>query len=165
MTTREKIILGVAAAALIYGGITVALPKASNASHRDATNRQVEALRRRVEKTQRELQTNALTRAEVRVLENAVSDWPASPFREGPVVAAGAKTNALAIVYAGYLNMNGKRLAVVNGAEYRVNDLLKSGDFVVESIEPEKVVLSRLAGGAKLVVPIETQEPKREGKQ
>lgn len=153
MIVREKIMVGLAVAALIYGGFTVVLPKLRSSSNQHDMKQTIDVLRNMTEQTRRKLQTNALTRAERRVLESAVCNWATNPF-SGQEVDVGKKISASGIVYTGYLNVSGEKIAVVNGSEYRIKETLNSNDFVVESIERERVVLSLKGRESKLVVPM-----------
>jgi hypothetical protein len=77
------------------------------------------------------------------------------------LVPAQAKGTAEArsndFVYSGYLEVNQRRLAVINGMEYVVGEQLESGGYIVKSIDPEKVILEDVSKGGRLTLPFTAQ--------
>ena len=56
-------------------------------------------------------------------------------------------------IYSGYVEVDKKRLAIINGMQYQVGDQLESGRYVVRSIEPEKVVVEDAGKREQLILP------------
>jgi hypothetical protein len=46
------------------------------------------------------------------------------------------------MIYTGFLRMDDKRLAIINGMEYEVGDSLEPGGFVIRSISAGRVVIA-----------------------
>lgn len=106
-----------------------------------------------------ELKRDALTHKERYILERAAADWPRDPFEKpkAPVpreITAGkTATPAVTYVYSGYVEVDKKRLAIINGMQYQVGDQLESGRYAVRSIENEKVVLEHVGKSGVLILP------------
>ena len=58
-------------------------------------------------------------------------------------------------VYTGYLEVGRKRMAIINGMEYREGEALDIKGFVLKSVSPTKVVIENRGIGATLNVPLQ----------
>jgi hypothetical protein len=63
----------------------------------------------------------------------------------------------ISFTYSGYIEMGGKRLAIINDVEYETNDELELNGYIVEKIEPLKVIISDIERQRKIIVPIEQE--------
>jgi hypothetical protein len=105
------------------------------------------------------LKREALSDRERHILERAGADWRRNPF-EGQRTAPPRQTTGTApaspsspYVYSGYMEVDKKRLAIINGMQYQVGDRVESGKYVIRSIEPEKVVVEDSGRREQLVLP------------
>jgi len=105
------------------------------------------------------LKSNPLTDEERYIMERAAAEWPRDPFEKprpsvSPETAPG-KTAAptSAYVYSGYVEVDKKKLAIINGTQYQVGDLLESGRYAIRSIESEKVVLENVGKQGVTILP------------
>jgi hypothetical protein len=96
------------------------------------------------------------------VVRRAESGWPRDPFLEGRVYnrwfskEVAAPAEKVPFVYTGYLEVNGRRMAIINGMEYKVGDPLEVEGYFVKSISPAKVAVHQKAGDRRtLEIPIQ----------
>jgi hypothetical protein len=62
-------------------------------------------------------------------------------------------------MYTGFLRMGDKRLAIINGMEYEVGEILEPGGFTIRSISPSRVVIAPPGRKKKtLILPMEETE-------
>ena len=60
--------------------------------------------------------------------------------------------------FTGYVELGSGRLAVVDGMEYQVGDMLESGGYKVVAIAPDLVALESLANGQRIEIPYEGRD-------
>jgi len=97
------------------------------------------------------------------VVRRAESGWSRDPFVDGKVYSrwfprekALASADKAPFTYTGYLEVNGKRMAIINGMEYGMGDPLEVEGYFVKSISPVKVAVHQKAGERKaLEIPIQ----------
>ena len=53
--------------------------------------------------------------------------------------------------------MGDRRLAIINDVEYETNDELEVTGYIVEAIEPLRVIISDIKRRRKIIVPIEQE--------
>jgi hypothetical protein len=162
MSKREKIILAAVLVALLYAAYTFysePSPQKANV----AAETELSGVRALATQLSDELKKDSLTDNERYILDRADAEWSTDPFLERKLSsasapgrgAAGAQSNEF--VYSGYLEVNQRRLAVVNGMEYVVGEQLESGGYIIKSIDPEKVVLEDLSKGGQITLPFTAQ--------
>lgn len=168
MTLRERIIVGLMVATVAYGGyaasrlmIRRSAPDARVDVGRTSDLREFAAAAR--------LSVTA-TRprpGEYEVLDKAAAPWKVSPFQEwSPPPAPVARPAVVAPVvpvfhYTGFVRQGEMRFAILNGHEYRAGEAVAPGDFMVVSVEPDRVVLAAKSGGRQMTVALERAEQKR----
>ena len=63
------------------------------------------------------------------------------------------------ILYTGFLQMGNKRLAIINGTEYKAGDNLEPGGFTIRRILPNQVVIAPPGKNKKtIILPLEETE-------
>ncbi len=157
MKKREKIIVALMLIALLYGVYSFVSPRPSQNPNVPADQRLagVKALSSQVAE---DLKKDTLTETEKYVLERAEAEWPSDPFlgeklSSSPQSARGAGGLPSDFNYSGYVDVGRKRLAIINGMEYQVGEQLQSGGYIVQSIDPEKVVLEDIGKRGYLILP------------
>ena len=55
-------------------------------------------------------------------------------------------TGPASLLCSGFIQVDGRMLAVINGVEYEEGDLMAKGGYTVRQISEEKVVLESLQG-------------------
>lgn len=97
-------------------------------------------------------------------LQAALESWAATdPFqplpaqpdgRTGKQDAQDAQVEPKAtMAFNGYMEAGAFRLAIIDGLEYQVGDLLPAGDYHVAAITRKAVILERTHGGERVTLP------------
>jgi hypothetical protein len=162
MSKREKIILASVLVALMYAAYTF-YSEPSSKKMNVATEAELASATALSTKLSDELLKENLTANERYILERAEAEWPKDPFLEKKLSSAGVPGKGTAggqlndFVYSGYLEVNQRRLAVINGMEYVIGEQLESGGYIVKSIDPEKVILEDIGKGGQIALPFTAQ--------
>jgi hypothetical protein len=159
MTKRENIILAASAAALVVGVVYLIMEwgPGTAQSHRAQdlkTSKEFAGM------TDEGLRKASPTTVQDRILELAAVDWAGDPFLGKRLVAAqrdsepdkAAKLPAL-LAYTGFIIAGQMRLAVINGMEYQVGEVVLGSELVVQAIDPQNVVVKPLGGRESFNVP------------
>jgi hypothetical protein len=158
---REKIILGLMAIALLYAAFDFLTSRKKDQGvdmgHKTAElNTFVTDLTGSLGKdTSKNLDTLVFSRAE--------KEWTQDPFLDTkayllwneakmPVKSAAPKID---IAYTGYLEVGRKRMAILNGVEYREGDPLDIKGLVLKTISPTRVTIENSTTRKLLNVPLE----------
>jgi hypothetical protein len=104
------------------------------------------------------------------VFSRAEKEWTQDPFldsksykawtqatqaRAAVKEGAGTVEKKIGFVYSGYLGSGKKRMAVINGVEYKEGEALDIGGFVLNSVSPTRVVIGNRGTGATLNIPLQ----------
>lgn len=143
MTAREKVILGVCGAVTLYGAwLFLFVPEPGQATQRKYDPVKLQA---RIENaTAPALKKLApVEEQKVRLLS---LPWTQSPFLEREGTRSGRGGGALAanktlLSYSGFAEVQGMRLAVINGLDYAEGDELELAGYFVAKILPGEVVI------------------------
>ena len=99
------------------------------------------------------------------IFSRAEREWTQDPFLDSraykswsqvKVTAkeAGAAAPKIEFVYSGYLEVDRKRMAIINGMEYREGEGLDAKGYVLKSVSPSSVVIENRGIGATVNVPL-----------
>jgi hypothetical protein len=162
MSRREKIILALMAIAILYGAYSFLGSSAEGPSPVQETG-SLEALNAYVLGIAGSMSQLSLSDAEKYVMASAVTRWPEDPFLQtrAPEEQAAAEIEEtipvedLNVSYTGYVEMNGRKLAIINGREYAPGEALEISGYVVRSIDPAKVELGKPGSGETVSLLIE----------
>jgi len=155
MTTREKVILGLTAAAAIGAAVYFAFPTSGmNASSPQAVRTDHSALVARIQVT---LAQGELTALEEHALEAAVTQWLRDPLRPRPLVALGSGMGAGIPLpkYTGFINTGSQPTAIIDGRDYKSGDSVRGEEFRLAGIYPERIELLRRGATVPVHVPLE----------
>ncbi len=157
MAKREKIILGLMAAAIVFGLFSLLFSSPQKAVTVGSDNR-LKELNEMTGKFRDDLQKEALSPAQAYVLENASVEWNADPFVGKTLVPAAEPAKdqpapEVGFSYTGFMNSPTRRLAVINGMEYVIGEELQAGGYIVRIIEQDKVVLEVTGKNYFITVP------------
>ena len=164
METREKVLVALMVAAIGYGGFELFYRPAAKAPALKKTQEaKVEEARTLSTNVLRSIGTADLTESEKQILQAAATPWSNSPFYEWPRLREGEinPEDALSeeirktMIYSGYLEMGGVRIAVISGLEYQEGDMLPDGKFIVLSITPQTVTLGATTSDQQIIIPYE----------
>jgi hypothetical protein len=163
MSKREKILVGLSILAVVYGLYVWFLgsPQQAAIADGDKDQKELKAFILKVaEKTAARLSEN-----QTYALQKAQDPWERDPLfqiepkmpeeveeRQEPVLTTKA-------IYTGFLRMGDKRLAIINGMEYEIGDVLEPDGFIIRSISPNRVVIAPPGKKKKtLTLPLEETE-------
>jgi hypothetical protein len=161
--TREKIVIGVMGVVILYAAVDFLMPKKKNLELN--VKQKTEELNTFVTTISAELGAGASAdKMGSLLLGSAEKEWTGDPFLDDKSFRAWSKTrdqvkDAVAapkveFVYSGYLEVSGKRIAIINGMEYREGEPLEVKGFVLKNISPSNVVIENSKIGAKVNVPL-----------
>jgi hypothetical protein len=103
------------------------------------------------------------------VIKRAETEWPHDPFyepvdkREEAMEKAAAHAQQVEAVttalkgqlnYTGYLDTGSKRIAIVNGNEYVAGDSLDVEGYVLNGIDPGKIVIYNKTAQLTIEIPL-----------
>jgi hypothetical protein len=162
MKKREKIILAAVGVALLYAIYSLVFAP-SQQGIKVATGKGSAKAQEVSDQLSEELKKESLSDTERYILERVEAEWVSDPFlgqklssiRETAKGGAGAQ--AADFAYSGYLEVNRKKLAIINGIEYQVGEQLESGGYTVQSIDPDKVVLEDIGKHGQILIPFTGQ--------
>jgi hypothetical protein len=167
MSNREKIIVLMAALALLYGVYVVFLePGAQKPTFRTSQD-QFEGLNAFITKVAAATK-EGLSERDSEIIKRAEKAWVRDPLirvrkpvqideeQEKTRQAEQKPQPGGMILYTGYLEMGSMRLAIINGNEYAAGDTLDQGDYIIRSISPGQIVLMPTDGtNNTFIVPLQ----------
>lgn len=165
LAKREKIILGVMAIAIILAAFIYLSPKKKSPGTTENVAQKTAELNTFTAGLAGTLKEDTMKNPGTLVLARAEKEWARDPFlssgdlikwneakaRKAKEAAAVTKID---FVYSGYFEVRGKRMAIINGIEYKEGEALDVKGYMLKSVSPEKVVIENRGIGAKLSVPM-----------
>lgn len=155
LSNREKIILVIVIVAVLYGVYELVLKKPAITPERDALAREqiLSQTDATVATVSTALRDSEVSPVDVYVIELAGTGWPGDPFYTGMARAAGEEVlEGVTFMYSGYLEVGSRRMAIINGVDYRVGEAMDVPGFVLQSVSPRQVVIADKEG-RKITVP------------
>lgn len=161
MSTREKIILCLVILAAGYAAYNF-LADTPKRIHVE-TEEELTDLKKLTADVIKEVDKAVLTETEAFIIAQTGAEWKRDPFlKPGPPVKfrpesgqAGVSAEELSFTYSGYLEMADKKLAVINGIEYKAGEMLiNGGGYIVSSIFPTRVALELTGGKNRITLPL-----------
>ena len=130
MTTREKVLLSLCGVAAIGGGIYLTASLNSRAK-KDVPAAGPKDYTGLITKVQVGIKTGQLTARENGVLQAASTPWLRNPLRSTPLEAIKPEEESKVVLpkYVGYINIADRPIAIIEGVDYRVGDILDGGIF------------------------------------
>lgn len=158
MRKRETVILVVMFFVIAYGVYDFFLSSPKKPSQID-TEKELELLNILVTDVTKNLAEEELSSADTYILTRAKAEWVEDPFFERRIPdmtpkATSSEAKEMAIDYSGYLEMDRKRIAIINGMDYQIGDELESSGYVVRGIYPTKVLIEIKGKQRRIIVPI-----------
>ena len=161
MGKRQMIILGVMAIAVLYVAFVYLAPQKKIAGV-DMAQKTAE-LKTFVADLTGGLGKDSSKNLGVLIFSRAEREWPQDPFLDSKaykswsqvkVTASEAAAPKIEFVYSGYLEVDRKRMAIINGMEYREGESLDTKGYVLKSVSPSSVVIENRGIGATVNVPL-----------
>jgi hypothetical protein len=159
---REKIIVALMVVVVLVALISfIPSPFSGKADVSSSSQARLTELRELATKISEEVNKEDLTKTEKVILERADTAWSKDPFIGKSLTAAAepgrGQARDASFSYTGFIDTGTKRLAVINGMEYEVGEMLQSGGYVVRVIDPGVVVLEGKEKQGKISVPYSGQ--------
>jgi hypothetical protein len=155
---RQKIILGIMAIAILYAAVDFMLPKKKIAMI--DTRRETEELNTFVTTLAAGMGKDSARNLGPLIFSRAERNWTQDPFLEDKSFRAwvqvkkpakeGAPAPKIEFTYTGYLEMDRKRIAIINGVEYKEGEPLDIKGFVLKSVSPARVLIENQMTGATI---------------
>ena len=157
MSKREKIILFVVLAAVLYGVYTIFTDSPSKDSSANTGN-QATGLNKLVSDVTDELKKCAVTEAEAYIIARAEDEWASDPFFEKRLLKTSEAEEARVpgFTYSGYVEMDRKSLAIIDGLEYEAGEELPGG-HIIRGIHPDRIVIEGKRREKKIIIPLEQE--------
>jgi hypothetical protein len=160
--TREKIIIGVMGIVILYAAVDFLMPKKKNLELN--VTQKTEELNTFVTTLSEGIGKDASDTMGSLILGRAEKEWTGDPFLDDKSFRAWSQTRdqvkeavaapKVEFVYSGYLELNGKRIAIINDMEYREGEALDVKGYVLKTVSPAGVVIENRKIGAKVNVPL-----------
>ena len=173
MTKREKVILVLMTLVVIYGAYALffSAPPKSTLKGAGSTTSEINKLMTELSVG---LAKKGPTARDKYVIEKAESTWVKDPFFEKRITLAKEKEKApdkepeeikeqekevevlpeVTFTYSGYLQMGDRKIAIVDGMEYKTGEEIGGGAFVIKEIYPNKIVVGRKGKEEEVSVPL-----------
>jgi len=163
--TKQKIIIGVMGIAILYAAVDFLTPKKTPVID---VKQKTEELNTFVTTLSAGMGKDTAKNLAPLIFSRAEKEWTQDPFldeksfrawskaKEGAAAPKeGAAAPKIEFVYAGYLEMDRKRIAIINGVEYEEGEALDIKGFSLKSVSPARVVIENRRIGATVNVPIQ----------
>jgi hypothetical protein len=166
MSKREKIIVGLMVAAILYGGYTYLFSGSGGGQKKVFGEPQV-AVNEFVADLAKRVQGADTTVTDAEILSKSSAQWRKDPFlvieksgdseegaaKEPEIIGHGELTGSFK--YSGYMEMGKNKLAIINGREYQEGDQLDIQGTVLKKISSGDVHIYVGMEQGVIVVPID----------
>ena len=163
--TKQKIIIGVMGIAILYAAVDFLTPKKTPVID---VKQKTEELNTFVTTLSAGMGKDTAKNLAPLIFSRAEKEWTQDPFldeksfrswskaKEGVAASKeGVAAPKIEFVYTGYLEMDRKRIAIINGVEYEEGEALDIKGFSLKSVSPARVVIENRRIGATVNVPIQ----------
>ncbi|MFC1884012.1 hypothetical protein ACFL2O_04510 [Thermodesulfobacteriota bacterium] len=176
MSARERTILIVMGLVVLFGAYTLFF-SGSKKGGVSASGGRTGELNRMITSLAVELSKEGPTEVDKYITERAEAGWGKDPLFEKKVSLTKEKIKIpdvnikksgksidvlpdMSFTYSGYLEMGRVKIAIINGLEYEAGDEIVGGEYIVQTIYPNKVEIA-IKGSegkkGKVTVPIEEE--------
>jgi hypothetical protein len=163
MGKRQMIILGVMAIVILYAAFAYLAPQ-KKIPGVDTAQKTAE-LKTFVTGLTAGLGKDSSKNPGTLIFSRAEREWTQDPFLDSKAYKswsqvkvtakdAGAAAAKIEFVYSGYLEVDRKRMAIINGMEYKEGEGLDTKGYVLKSVSPSSVVIENRGIGATVNVPL-----------
>jgi hypothetical protein len=165
MPRREIIIIVLMIIAVLFGGYSFFYTSPSKTDI-EGKGKGLEALNKFIVDVAENLKKKDLSEADNYIIQQALAEWKREPFlkpqlyvkleeedsdQEEEVITA----QELNLIYSGYLEAVDKQLAIINGMEYEIGEMLGQEGYFIKSIFPTRVVIGIMGSKNDIILPIE----------
>jgi hypothetical protein len=170
MSKREKTIIFIAILAVLYGAYILLLPSPSKKSETGTVNHSVSqgittvSESKLVREMSDVLKNDESARTEAYIADRAEEEWTNDPFSTSDIFnsekteGSAKNTDKDNLIYSGFLEVGGRKTAIINGMDYRAGDDLEAGGYKVGRITPSSVIIMHKTSGEKITIPFLSEE-------
>ena len=164
MTKRERILVWGMGGAIVWVVASLGLDSVRDAAGSAQARRQQDEIRVFVEAQRAKIAPLKLKPLETFALDQASGPWADTPFIDRAADPQSRESGGGRFLYTGFIQIGAQRFAIVNGREYQEDDPVGSGDFRVESIQPDQVTLISRTGGRRMTLALHVPKARKEPK-
>lgn len=161
MNTREKVLIGLMALAIGYGLFHLLRPDPPRGVEEQTSEHAREEAMQFATESRERLERVALGAAQQHAESRIAMAWSGNPFAERSTAVPLETRATQPVKYSGYLNVDAKPFALIDGHAYQPGEFLKDSPYRVSSITAEQVVLDSMDGNKSLTVKIEEDSTRR----
>lgn len=155
MKKRETAVLVLMGLALVYAAFSLLVESSPEQTSVEA-EKELKRLESEVEIQKVQVLDVVLNDTEEYLIQSAVRGWETGTLaRARQAVQISLEREGPVMKFSGYLEMETRKIAIINGSEYEVGETMDPEGFVVKRIDSAKVVLKAGDGGEEIIVPIE----------
>lgn len=164
MTSREKIIVGLMLLVVAFGAYELLLAPKPGGSPFKSAHEGLESLNAFIAKVATANQKGGLAESDAYIIKLAETAWERDPMlviskKAAPKPVETVKPTepppTVDLVYTGYMEMDDKALAIINGMEYETGDIIEPGALLIRRIYPNKIeVVATERGGKTFTIPL-----------
>ena len=169
MTKRERVILVLMSLVVAYGAYALFFSSTPKGTSKYSGGRSGE-LNKLITELAVGLTKEGPTETDIYIIEKAESKWVKDPFFEkkisvvkekekAPKVEAEVEAEAevlpeVTFSYSGYLQMGDRKIAIIDGMEYKTGEEIVPGGFIIRAIYPNKIVIGIKGKEEEITVPL-----------
>lgn len=157
LNTREIIILAVTLLVVLYAAyeLLIARPTAKKAK----TESNAVEIQSFINTLSKDLMKDKVVGVDAYIAKRAETEWNKNPFwgkaSYNEFVGKETGGGAVKIIYSGYVDTGGKKIAVINSFEYEAGEFLDVEGYVLKRVTPSRVLVVNRKTGSELYVPIQ----------
>ena len=172
MTKRERVILVMMTVVVVYGAYALFFSSPPKGTSKSAGSRSSE-INKLITELSVGLTKEGPTATDTYIIERAESKWVKDPFFEKKITVVKEKQKApeveaaveaektevevlpeVTFSYSGYLQMGDRKIAIIDGMEYKIGEEIGPGGFFIRAIYPNKIVLGIKGKEEEITVPL-----------
>jgi hypothetical protein len=167
LETRQKVILGIMVIAILYVAVDFLIPKKKDSAMN--LKQKQEELNTFMATMTATLGKNAPQNLGLLIFSRAEKEWPQDPFLDEKSHRSWIQARTMMkekekdtnvapkieFTYTGFIEVGGKRMAIVNGNEYKEGEALDIKGYVLTSVSPTSVVIVNRATRAEQKVSLQ----------
>ena len=152
VSTREIVIVVFMLAAVLYGVYALFIAPSSKPTQGVSQDQEdVVGIDDLIEDVSEVLKGSGSYPAYDYIVSRAEANWERDPFYGVNMLSM--NTSDLSLEYTGYLEIDKRKIVIINSASYEVGDELEIGGYVVKSIRPFEVVIEGKISRSDITVP------------
>jgi hypothetical protein len=171
MTKRERVILVLMCLAVVYGAYALFFSSPPKGTSKSAGSRSSE-INKLITELSVGLTKEGPTATDNYIIEKAESKWVKDPFFDKKISVVKEKEKVpkveaemeaekevevlpeVTFSYSGYLQMGDRKIAIIDGMEYKTGEEIGPGGFIIRAIYPNRIVVGIKGKEEEITVPL-----------